>query len=309
MPKSKYLISIVGPTGIGKTKLAIEIAKVFETEIISSDSRQFYKELNIGTAVPSTIELEAVKHHFIQHISVKETYNVGDFERDAIEILNKLFKTNDVVVMVGGSGLYEKAITQGLDKFPEVETKIKSNLEHELDKYGLEKLQLELKAKDPNYYAQADIQNTQRVIRALSVIRSSGQAFSNYLSKDKNKREFNSILIGLTASREIIYNRINLRVDQMVENGLLVEAKSVYKYKEQNSLNTVGYKELFEYFEGKIDFDEAVRLIKRNTRRFAKRQLTWYRKDDRVEWFDYQYDKAKILSYIEDKIQGEYKSP
>ena len=305
MPKSKYLISIVGPTGIGKTKLAIEIAKAYKTEIISSDSRQFYKELKIGTAVPSAEELEEVKHHFIQHISVKTAYSVGDFEKDAIEVLNELFKTNDVVVMVGGSGLYEKVVTEGLDKFPEVEANIKSNLEHELNEYGLEKLQLELKTKDPDYYAQVDIQNTQRIIRALSVIRSSGQAFSNYLAKNTSKRKFNSILIGLTASREIIYNRINLRVDQMIENGLLAEAKSVYKYKELNSLNTVGYKELFEYFEDKIDFDEAVRLIKRNTRRFAKRQLTWYRKDDRVEWFDYQDDKAKILSYIEDKIQGE----
>ncbi|MGB2088247.1 MAG: tRNA (adenosine(37)-N6)-dimethylallyltransferase MiaA, partial [Psychroflexus salarius] len=275
MPKSKYLISIVGPTGIGKTKLAIEIAKAYKTEIISSDSRQFYKELKIGTAVPSAEELEEVKHHFIQHISVKRAYSVGDFEKDAIEVLNELFKTNDVVVMVGGSGLYEKVVTEGLDKFPEVEANIKSNLEQELNEYGFEKLQLELKTKDPDYYAQVDIQNTQRVIRALSVIRSSGQAFSNYLAINTNKREFNSILIGLTASREIIYNRINLRVDQMIENGLLTEAKSVYQYNNFNSLNTVGYKELFEYFEGKIDFDEAVRLIKRNTRRFAKRQLTW----------------------------------
>jgi len=305
MSKSKYLISIVGPTGIGKTKLAIEVAKAYKTEIISSDSRQFYKELKIGTAVPSAEELAEVKHHFIQHISVKTAYSVGDFEKDAIEVLNELFKTNDVVVMVGGSGLYEKVVTEGLDKFPEVEANIKSNLEHELNEYGLERLQLELKTKDPDYYAQVDIQNTQRVVRALSVIRSSGQAFSNYLAKNTNKREFNSILIGLTASREIIYNRINLRVDQMIENGLLTEAKSVYQYKNLNSLNTVAYKELFEYFEGKIDFDEAIRLIKRNTRRFAKRQLTWYRKDNRVKWFDYQCNKATVLSFIEDKIQGE----
>lgn len=305
MPQTKHLICVVGPTGIGKTKLGIKLAKHFNTEIISSDSRQFYKELSIGTAVPTLEELAEVKHHFIHHLSIKEAYSVGNFEKEALQQLNQLFKTNQTAVMVGGSGLYEKVVTQGIDQFPEVNPKIIEELEKEMESEGIEKLQLELKEQDPTYFKNIDIQNKQRILRALSVIRSTQQEFSRFLNQKNKDRRFNSILIGLEADREIIYNRINKRVDMMLEAGLLEEAKRVVKYKNLNSLNTVGYKELFSFFEGEIDYEEAVRLIKRNTRRFAKRQLTWYRKDSRVQWFDYETPQKEIIQYINHKIQSE----
>lgn len=305
MPQTKHLICVVGPTGIGKTKLGIKLAKHFNTEIISSDSRQFYKELSIGTAVPTSEELAEVKHHFIHHLSIKEAYSVGKFEKEVLQQLNQLFKTNQTAVMVGGSGLYEKVVTQGIDQFPEVNPKIIEELEEELESEGIEKLQLELKEKDSTYFKSIDVQNKQRVLRALSVIRSTQQEFSTFLNQKNKNRKFNSILIGLEADREIIYNRINKRVDMMLEAGLLEEAKRVVKYKNLNSLNTVGYKELFSFFEGEIGYDEAVRLIKRNTRRFAKRQLTWYRKDSRIQWFDYKAPHKEIIQYINHKIQSE----
>ncbi|MHA7844132.1 MAG: tRNA (adenosine(37)-N6)-dimethylallyltransferase MiaA [Winogradskyella sp.] len=298
---TKTLISIVGPTAIGKTALSIKLAQYFKTEIISADSRQFFKEMNIGTAVPSIEEQQAAKHHFIQHISIKDSYNVGDFERDAISKIIEIHKKNDVAIMVGGSGLYVKAITKGLDNFPDVDEDIRLELNQKLKNEGLEKLQNQLKELDLKAYNTIAIDNPQRLIRALEICIGSGQPYSSFLTNAYKSRPFNTISIGLNAERPIIYERINERVDMMVNNGLVSEAKELLPYKHFNALNTVGYKELFNYFEGEWTLDFAISEIKKNTRRFAKRQLTWFRKDDTIEWFDYTCSVEQIIEYIEKK--------
>lgn len=292
---------IVGPTAIGKTATAIAVAKYFNTEIISSDSRQFYKEMSIGTAVPSQEELSQVQHHFIQHLSVHQNYSVGDFERDAIKFISKYFEKNNMLIMAGGSGLYEKVVTQGLDDFPNIPSNVRVQLNWDLNNKGLVFLQNELKIKDLAYFEKADIQNPHRVIRALEVIRHTGKTYSSFLTQNHSKRDFNVIKIGLILSREEIYDRINRRVEIMIENGLLKEAKNLYKFKKLNALNTVGYKELFSYFDGEISLDFAVEEIKKNTRRFAKRQLTWYRKDSEIKWFS-PNEYVEILSYINSQL-------
>lgn len=293
------LISVVGPTAIGKTALGIKLAKHFNTEIISADSRQFYKEMNIGTAVPSNKELKDAKHHFIQHKSIKETYNVGDFERESILKLNELFSQHSKVIMVGGSGLYVKAVTKGLDYFPAIDAKVRTELNKRLKNEGLETLQEQLKNLDKTTYTSIALDNPQRVIRALEVCIGSGQPYSSYLTNSRKQRNFNTITIGLEADRSVIYDRINQRVDIMVNNGLIEEAEKLYKHKRLNALNTVGYKELFDYFEDKITLDIAISEIKKNTRRFAKRQLTWFRKNSDIEWFNYQSNLDDIIQYIE----------
>lgn len=303
MSHKKHLIVIVGPTAIGKTSLAIEVAKHFNTEILSSDSRQFYKEMNIGTAVPSKEELSAVKHHFIQHLSVHQAYSVGEFERDAIAFINEFFKTHDALVMVGGSGLYEKAVTQGLDEFPEVDPGIRKQLNDELDLMGLTELQEELKEADPSYYQEIDIENPHRIIRALEIIRGTGKPFSSFLSKNTKKRDFETIKIGLTLERSKIYDRINRRVDIMMEDGLLDEVKDLYDLKGLNALNTVGYSELFNYLDEVWELDFAIAEIKKNTRRFAKRQLTWYRKEEHLTWFNPK-EKKEVIEFIENQINS-----
>ena len=303
MSNKKHLIVIVGPTAIGKTSMAIEVAKYFNTEILSSDSRQFYKEMNIGTAVPSKEELSAVKHHFIQHLSVHQAYSVGEFERDAISFINEFFKTHDTLVMVGGSGLYEKAVTQGLDEFPEVDPGIRKQLNDKLDLMGLTELQEELKEADPAYYQEIDIENPHRIIRALEIIRGTGKPFSSFLSKNTKKRDFETIKIGLTLERSKIYDRINRRVDIMMEDGLLDEVKDLYDLKGLNALNTVGYSELFNYLDEVWELDFAVAEIKKNTRRFAKRQLTWYRKDEHLTWFNPK-EKKEVIEFIENQINS-----
>ncbi|WP_342156214.1 tRNA (adenosine(37)-N6)-dimethylallyltransferase MiaA [Joostella sp. CR20] len=295
---TKYLITVVGPTAIGKTALAINLAQHFSTEIISSDSRQFFKETCIGTAVPEPEELEAVKHHFIQHKSIFEAYSVGDFEKEALTLLDELFKTHDVVIMAGGSGLYNNAVIEGLDDFPTVDASVREELNQQLEQQGIEGLQEKLKSLDPQHYQHIDIQNPHRIIRALEICIGTGKPYSSFLNKKKNKRPFQTIKVGLTADREIIYNRIDMRVDIMMKNGLLEEAKSVYPHKSLNALQTVGYRELFEYFDGNFSLDFAVSEIKKNTRRFAKRQLTWLRKDESILWFDYQAKFEDILSEV-----------
>ncbi len=295
---SNKLIAIIGPTAIGKTAMGIQLAQHFKTEIISADSRQFYKEMTIGTAVPNKEELTAVKHHCIQHISIHEAYSVGDFEKEALQILNRIFKKNNIAIMVGGSGLYVDAVCKGLDVFPKVTPEVKATVLKIYESEGLAALSQILKEKDPKYYEKVALQNPQRVIRAVEVCLSSGQAFSSFLNKEKEKRPFEVVKIGLHANRQIIYDRINLRVDLMIQNGLIEEAKSVYPNKQLNALNTVGYKELFKYFDGEWELDFAVSEIKKNTRRFAKRQLTWYRKDETVTWFNYQDSSNKILEQI-----------
>lgn len=298
----KYLISILGPTAIGKTRLAIEIARHFNTEIISADSRQFFKEMRIGTAVPDHDELAAAPHHFIQHISIEDEYSVGDFERDAIQKTEELFKKHPLLVMAGGSGLYVRAVTEGLDDFPEVDPEIREKLNADLLKNGIEPLQKQLQELDPEYYRNADVRNPHRLIRALEICIGTGKPFSSFLNKNKTNRKFDTIKIGLTADREIIYDRINKRVDLMVKNGLLEEAKALYPKRGLNALNTVGYKEIFSYFDGDWDLETAISEIKKNTRRFAKRQLTWFRKEEDIQWFDYKADSEEIIKFIETKI-------
>ena len=298
----KTLITIVGPTAVGKTSLSILIASYFNTEIISCDSRQFYKEMTIGTAVPEKEELAVVPHHFIQNRSVFEDYNVGAYERDALNVLGTLFKKHNTVVMVGGSGLYVKAVIEGLDDFPKIDPSIRLELKHVLETEGIIPLQDQLKKLDVSTYNTIDIENPQRVIRALEMCIGSNLPYSSYTGKLKKKRKFNSIVIGLNGEREKIYERINRRVDLMVEKGLLDEAKKLYPNKELNALQTVGYKELFSFFEEKVTKDEAIQEIKKNTRRFAKRQLTWFNKDASIYWFDFETDTDNILKKIEDVI-------
>lgn len=284
---SKTVIAIVGPTAIGKTSKAITLARYFNTEIVSADSRQFYKQMRVGTAVPTEEELKAAKHHFIQHINITDPYTVGDFEKDAMECITSLFKSHEVVVIVGGSGLYMDAVLYGLDTFPEVPTEVREQLNARLQMQGIEALQMELKQLDPEYYTKVDLENPHRVIRAIEVSLTAGKPYSSFLGKEKRKRPFNYVLLGLEAERSIIYERINQRVDAMIQQGLLDEVKALVDHKNVNALNTVGYKELFPYFEGRMSLEEAIETIKRNTRRFAKRQLTWYRKNQEVTWFDH----------------------
>ncbi|MEZ4858083.1 MAG: tRNA (adenosine(37)-N6)-dimethylallyltransferase MiaA [Flavobacteriaceae bacterium] len=296
--KKPLLICIVGPTAIGKTSLSIKLANAFNTEIISADSRQFYKEMVIGTAVPSSKELNAAPHHFIQNKSIFENYSVGDFERDAMEVLNTLFKNHPIVIMVGGSGLYIDTIVKGLDEFPEVSEEIRALLKSQFEEKGMEFLQEELRKVDLSYFNEVDIYNTQRVMRALEVYRSSGKPFSDFRKNKQPNRAFNTLYIGLTAEREIIYSRINKRVDRMVEAGLVDEAKNLFPHKNLNALNTVGYKELFNYFEGNYTLEEAILEIKKNTRRFSKRQMTWFKKNKDITWFDYQTNPSEIIDFI-----------
>lgn len=298
-----YLISIVGPTAIGKTALSIKLAQHFNTEIISADSRQFFKEMQIGTAAPTPTELASAKHHFIHHKSVEDNYNVGSFEKDAIEQLDQLFKAQKVVVMVGGSGLYVDAVTKGLDYFPEVDSSIRESLNKQLKSNGLLSLQEQLKELDIESYNTIAIDNPHRVIRALEICIGSNKPYSSFLNKEKSKRNFKIITIGLSADREIIYDRINQRVDIMVDEGLLEEVKSLISFQHLNSLNTVGYKELFNYFNKTWTLEFAISEIKKNSRRFAKRQLTWFKKNNSINWFDYKTDTSVIIKTINNEIK------
>ncbi|WP_442266619.1 tRNA (adenosine(37)-N6)-dimethylallyltransferase MiaA [Tenacibaculum sp. ZS6-P6] len=296
------LITIVGPTAIGKTALSIKLAKHFNCDILSCDSRQFYKEMAIGTAVPEPFELEAAQHHFIQNRSVFEDYNVGSFEKDAIKKLNQLFTENPTQIMVGGSGLYVDAVLKGLDYFPDVDSKIRKNLSKELEESGIGTLQEKLKELDYKSFEKIAIDNPHRLIRALEICIGADKPYSYFINKEKEPRNFKSIKVGLIADREIIYERINQRVDIMIENGLLEEAKALYPHKHLNALQTVGYRELFEYFDGNWDLDFAISEIKKNTRRFAKRQLTWFRRDTETIWFDFKDDQQKIINIINENM-------
>ena len=296
------LISIVGPTGIGKTALSLEIAKHFQTEIISADSRQFFKEIPIGTAAPTTKELQTIKHHFIHNKSITESYSVGDFEKEAIDCITSIHKRKPIVVMVGGSGLYVNAVLNGLDEFPKVDPKIREKLNNELSNNGIDKLQEELKILDLKSYNSIDLNNSHRLIRALEICIGTGQPFSSFLNKNKVKRDFKTIKIGLTAERSVIYDRINKRVDLMLQQGLLEEVKSVFEYKDLNALNTVGHKEIFQYLEGNCSLEFAIGEIKKNTRRFAKRQQTWFKKQEHTKWFDFNEPYSKIIEYIETEL-------
>ena len=299
---TKFLISVVGPTAIGKTAYSIELAKAYNTHIISADSRQFFKEMHIGTASPAREELGAAPHHFIHHISIEDTYSVGDFEREAIEKINHLFKHHEVLILTGGSGLYVKSIVEGLDNFPAIAPSVRRELNDIHENQGLLPLQEKLESLDPNTFNNIDIENPHRVIRALEICMGTGKPYSSFLQKEKPVRDFSVIKIGLTAPREEIYSRINTRVDIMMEKGLLEEARRLLPNKDLNALNTVGYKELFAYFEGKCTLEEAVEEIKKNTRRFAKRQLTWFRKEKGIKWFENTTSVDEILEYLKEEM-------
>ena len=299
------LFIVVGTTAIGKTAKAIELAQHFDCEIISCDSRQFFKEMSIGTAVPGKEELDAVPHHFIQNKSIFESYNVGDFERETLEKLEELFPKNPVQVMVGGSGLYVDAIVKGFDDFPDIEPWVRENLRAEYEQKGIVFLQQKLRETDPFYYEKLKhenpqtLENPQRMMRFVEVSVGSGKPYSSFLNQKKNNRNFQTILIGLEADREVIYERINQRVDIMIESGLLEEAQKLYPNKHLNALQTVGYRELFDYFDGKTSLDFAIEEIKKNTRRFAKRQLTWFKRNPDILWFDYKTSVEEIVNRAE----------
>jgi tRNA dimethylallyltransferase len=282
---NKTLIYIAGPTGVGKTELSINLAKKFNTEIISCDSRQFYKEMQIGTAVPTTAELAEVPHHFIQHKSVEDIYTVGDFEKEAIEKLEELFKTQDTLIMVGGSGMYADAIMFGMDEFPEVPAEVRKQINLFYQTHGLKALQQLLLEKDPKYYSRVDINNPIRLLRALEVCIASDQPYSSFLGKSRPERNFVSKMIVLNSPRTVLYEKINSRVDAMMAAGLEAEAKDLLPYRDLTPLKTVGYKELFPYFDGKTSLEEAVNEIKKNSRRYAKRQITWFKKYDNALCF------------------------
>ncbi len=301
--KNKTLISIVGATAIGKTTLSITLAQYFNAPIISSDSRQFYKEMKIGTAVPSDDELTAAKHYFIQNRSIHNDYNVGQFERDALKKLDELFKDHNIVIMVGGSGLYVDAILNGLDYFPDVDSKIRTQLNSELIENGLKPLQEKLKKMDVESYNSITIDNPKRVIRALEICIGTGRPYSYFKNKPKATRNFTPIKIGLNADRELMYERINMRVGIMLKNGLLDEVKSLHQYKELNALQTVGYRELFFYLDGNCDLEFAISEIKKNTRRFAKRQVTWFKRDSKITWFNFKTYHKNIINHIESLIK------
>ena len=298
----KKIISIIGTTGIGKTKLAIEIAKHFDTEIISCDSRQFFREMKIGTAAPSAEELSEVPHHFIGNLSVENYYSIGQFEKEAIEKIEELFTRKDVVVLVGGSMMYEKSVLEGLNDLPEANVENQEKLETIFNEKGIEPLQEILQKLDPEYFAIVDKDNPRRLFRAIDIIWQTGKSYTENISEQVKKRNFEFIRIGIEAPREIIYERINHRVDQMIEAGLVKEAQLLIPFQNNLALKTVGYSELFKYFNNEWTFDFAIEEIKKNSRRFAKRQLTWYRKETNIHWVNFENSVQESLSLLENKI-------
>lgn len=305
---NNYLITIIGPTAIGKTALSIKLAQHFNCDIISCDSRQFFKEMKIGTAVPNEKELASAKHHFIQNKSIFENYSVGDFEQEALEKLDQLFKENHIQIMVGGSGLYVDAVLKGFDEFPDIDASVREQINLEYDKKGITYLQEQLKILDFNYYQKLAVenpqtlQNPQRMKRFVEVCIGTGKPYSSFIGKRKNNRNFTPIIIGLEANREIMYDRINQRVDIMINEGLLEEVKTLFPNEELNALQTVGYRELFDFLEEKITLNFAIEEIKKNTRRFSKRQITWFKRTENVTWFDYQVNIEEITNYIKSKL-------
>ena len=308
MNQIKSIIVIAGPTAVGKTAMSIAVAKKLNCPVISADSRQFFKEMNIGTAKPSAEEMQGVQHFFIDSHSITEEYNVGKYEADVILLLEKLFQSHDYVILVGGSGLYIDAVCKGFDNLPEADSETRNKINALLESKGIEGLQELLKELDPVYYNQVDINNPQRMSRALEVCITSGKTFSELRSGKSTKRNFNTIKIGLNTSRELLYSRINNRVDDMLKNGLLEEVRGLIPYKHLNALQTVGYKELFAYLENLTDFNTAMELLKQNTRRFAKRQLTWFRRDEEMRWFDPNEQEA-IFEYLDIQLKKNFKKP
>jgi len=304
-----YLITIIGPTAIGKTSLSIELAKHFGCDIISCDSRQFYKDMTIGTAVPTIEELSTATHHFIQNKSIFDSYSVGDFEQEGIAKLDELFLKNNIQIMVGGSGLYVDAVLKGFDDFPEIEDSIRKKINADFELFGIDYLQNKLKELDFNYFQKLTnenpqtLQNPQRMKRFVEICLGTGKPYSSFIGQKINQRHFTPIIIGLEADREVMYERINQRVDIMINQGLLAEVEKLYPNKDLNALQTVGYRELFDYFDGKISLAFAIEEIKKNTRRFAKRQMTWFKRTENAVWFDYLTNRKNIISHIENTIK------
>jgi tRNA dimethylallyltransferase len=292
------LIVLVGPTCAGKTDLSINIARHFGCEIISADSRQFFREMKIGTAIPSNRQLAEIKHHFIRFLSIKDYYSASIFERQVLELLSTLFIKNNVTLMTGGSGMYIDAVCHGIDDIPDVDPQVREKYIRKYRDEGIHGLRIALKLLDPEHYDNIDLKNPKRIIRALEICESTGRPYSSFLTKNKRERDFRIIKIGIERPRDELYNRINQRVDEMISNGLEKEAESLVSMKDFNALNTVGYKEFFNYFEGKSTREEAVELIKRNTRRYAKRQMTWWGKDKEIKWFNAD-DNTEIIKYLE----------
>jgi tRNA dimethylallyltransferase len=303
--KKNILITIIGPTAIGKTSLSIALAQHFGCDIISCDSRQFFKEMKIGTAVPTDAELAGAPHHFIQNKSIFENYTVGDFEKEAITKLDELFLKNNIQIIVGGSGLYVDAVIKGLDSFPDIAPEIRDTVRTTFEEKGLDYLQNTLKVLDADYYElllqnnPQTLQNPHRMMRFVEVCLGTRKPYSSFINKKENNRNFTPIVIGLEANREIMYSRINQRVDIMLNEGQLQEAERLFPNKELNALQTVGYRELFDYFEGKTTLDFAIEEIKKNTRRFSKRQLTWFKRTENTIWFDYLTDRKEIMDNLQ----------
>ncbi|MFB9864344.1 tRNA (adenosine(37)-N6)-dimethylallyltransferase MiaA [Rufibacter immobilis] len=304
MKQNRFLIVVVGPTAVGKTDFCVQLAKHFGTQILSMDSRQFFRELSIGTAKPTPEEQAGVVHHFIDSHSILEEYNAGAFEEDALALLQDLFQEHETVIATGGSGLYVRALCEGLDEMPEILPGIREELTERLTEEGLPALAEQLKALDPTYAQQVDVQNPQRVIRALEICLSSGQPYSSFRMKStERERNFQIIKIGLNRDRQELYDRIDRRMDQMLEQGLLEEVKQLLPYRQHQALQTVGYTELFHYLDGAYPYEEAVRLLKRNSRRYAKRQLTWFNRDPQIQWFHpSQYEQ--VVLYIQQQIEA-----
>ena len=294
---SNLLIVILGPTGIGKTDVAIKIATELDTYIISADSRQVFKELNIGTAIPDTSQLKKIKHFFIQHKSIHDYYSASIYEQEVISLLKKIFPVKEKVVMAGGSGLYIDAVCEGIDDIPDVDPEIRKKVEEKLNSEGTISLRNDLRLLDPESYKKVDLKNPKRIQRAVEICLSTGKPYSSFLTDKNKKRDFKVLKIGLNKEREELYEKINTRVENMIKSGLVEEARELYQYRNLNSLNTVGYKELFDHFDGKINLTESIELIKRNTRRYAKRQLTWFQKDKNIHWFE-PSDINKILELV-----------
>ena len=298
---NNFLIVILGPTGVGKSDLSVEIASHFNTEIISADSRQFYWEMTIGTAVPAENQLNRVKHHFIKFLSVKDYFSSSLFERAVLELLPSLFTKNRIVVITGGSGMYIDAVCKGIDDIPDIDPAIREKYNEKYREEGIESLRRELKLLDPDYYARVDLKNHKRIIRALEIFESTGRRYSEFLTKKSADRDFYIIKIGLEREREDLYRRINARVDDMVENGLENEARALFDLRDLNPLKSVGYREFFDFFEGRISKEKAIELIKRNSRRYAKRQITWWSRDMEIAWFNPE-QVQEIIGYIMDSI-------
>ncbi|GAB4127905.1 MAG: tRNA (adenosine(37)-N6)-dimethylallyltransferase MiaA [Raineya sp.] len=293
----KTLLVLVGATAVGKTDLSIRLAQTLQTAILSADSRQFFREMQIGTARPTPAEMQNVTHYLLGHISIEQTYTVSDFEQEALHILEKLFETKNIVILTGGSGLYVKVLCEGIDAIPQIEPHWREKVQQAYQEKGLAFLQSEVARLDANYFAEVDQQNPQRLMRALEVCWATGKPFSSFRQAKKKERPFRIIKIGLERPRAELYERINSRVDAMLENGLLDEVKKLLPYKKHNALQTVGYKEIFDYLEGKQTWHATIRLIKQNTRHYAKRQMTWFKKDKEIQWFAPE-DYEKILQLI-----------